>query len=243
MSASAAAAKKVTINKKSKKTEAHTSDSDKEFVDNLNNDNNNDTSSSSDVSEGDKAKANFMKKFDTVASSLNSILTKFSAMDLNEEEVMVLSEKIGRIGELHSYCNKNLTAIVCGKKLEPSEAAPPQKKKSAKKEIKLDENGIPIPKDTSNAPINKKKVAFPEVLVFMELPEDTLVSSADVQRSMFAFLKEQKSLKNENNVTGTFKELLEAITSRHDKDEEVPNKIDNKMVYKYVSYCFPKVTK
>jgi hypothetical protein len=124
------------------------------------------------------------------------------------------------------------------------------------KEKKSDKKNKTTKKDNSNHPINKKMETFSEVLVFMELPEDTLISRADIQRKICAFIKTEKDNKNpdifvENNdkrfkIIGPLKTLFEFIveeSNRRNLNETLPEELGFTDIMKYLKYCFPIVSK
>jgi len=132
-----------------------------------------------------------------------------------------------------------------------------QIKKATEKVV--DENGEEIKKDTSNHAVNIKRNTFPEVLKFMDLPEDTLVSRTDVHRALLDFIKTEKSKENTDiyfdekkksyKIVGKMKILFDFIRlekikrGKMTEEENLPESITNTDIMKYTGYCFPETEK
>jgi hypothetical protein len=130
--------------------------------------------------------------------------------------------------------------------------------KSSKKQV-LKEDGTEIVKDTSNHAVNKKKETFKEVIEFLDLPENSLVSRTDVHRGMIKFIETEKAKVNTDifydetkknfKLIGKMKVLFEFIREekikrgKMEETEQLPEYIQNKDIMKYTSYCFPASTK
>ena len=196
-----------------------------------------------------------LKELDAVNSKLDKLIKKiiFDNENIDEEDKEDIAKSIDEILQRQQILLKKYNAFISGKELKPEELeindckkTKQQRKKQAVKEVVLDEEGNPVKKDTSKSHIYTKKVPYDAVFDFMEVPHDTLISVIDVQEKLRKFIKNEKDIGNENNVTGKLKSLLEAIISekvKHDDSvsSEIPTKINNSGdIFKYSAYCFPK---
>lgn len=131
--------------------------------------------------------------------------------------------------------------------------------KTIKKAAVVNEDGSEVVKDTSNHAVNKKKETFKEVLDFLDLPEDSLVSRTDVHRGMLKFIEVEKEKVNTDifydetkknfKIIGKMKVLFDFIRlekikrGKMTETELFPLYIQNKDIMKYTSYCFPVTVK
>jgi hypothetical protein len=195
-------------------------------------------------------------KISKMISLTNQKILKINKLDFNEyeideEEKNTIFNNINDLISFTQFLHKKYTAYLCGNKLESDELVSNKKGKKVKKEKKvlLDEEGNPIKKDTSNNYINTKHLPYIAVNDFMGDEHGTLVSPLEVQSSLRKFIKEQKELGNEDNVTGKLKTLLEFIIPQRIQIDDsgvniIPTKINNtKDIITYGAWCFPLMNK
>lgn len=170
-------------------------------------------------------------------------LAKFNPkkFDFDKDDIKLLDS------EYKKYCANN-------NKINQKMLLINRDKKAIKKD-KFDENGNKIVKDTSDHPINKKRVTFKEVLDFLELPENTMISRSDVHRGITNFIKIEKEKPNTDiffdetkksvKIIGKLRVLFEFIRNEKirrgvmTENEVLPQSITNTDIMKYISYCFP----
>jgi hypothetical protein len=231
------------------------SDSDKSFIDTLNqSDLEKDVEKDipSEIKTDDKIenkKVQYFKKFDTLLRNFKSFANiGLEELNLNEDDKKVIIIKYNEMNEYQLICQQRNNSLQNGKEYVDFKG----KKKASKAKVQeVDENGVAIKKDTSNAPVNRLRETYPQVLEFMEKEPDTLVSITEVQSAIRKFKNEQKAQGNvENNVTGKLETLFtftmeEAKKCGHkiESDATVPKSIGDKDIFKYAAYCFPKVQK
>jgi hypothetical protein len=117
--------------------------------------------------------------------------------------------------------------------------------------------------DKSSYAINKECETYKEVLSFMNLPENTLVSRSQLIKEINAFVKKEKDAKNpdifvEENIEehtrrfkliGNLKVFFDFIKKQMiergdlSKTDTFPNQIRYQDIMKYLSYCFPETEK
>jgi hypothetical protein len=116
------------------------------------------------------------------------------------------------------------------------------KKKTSK--AKKDAKEVKEPKDTSNHHTNIKKKAHKEVLNFMGLEEDTLVSANEIHSSISNYLNENKTLNSEEILSGKLLDLVQFLFNngkkigKIDENEEFPHEFKRTDIFKYRTYAF-----
>lgn len=220
-------------------------------------------SSNSSDNESDKLKSSeHLSKEDLLNSiiEINKLYVKLLTynikdFDFTSENLKIFDTNYRKIGSNREVFNvKILTNLNRDVKIKKSN------KTSLKKDI-TDENETDqeIKKDTSNHPVNRKQEAFKEVLVFLDKPEDTLVSRTDVHIGIRKFIQSQEEKQNPDiyydetkksyKIIGKMKDLFDFIHQEKIKrgkiteKEELPEFIKNGDIMKYTSYCFPQVKK
>ena len=109
------------------------------------------------------------------------------------------------------------------------------------------------PVDKKNSAVHKLKPTYPEVLDFMRLDKDTLISQTDIQKAICNYVKNLKIdnnpdivFKGDNkrfNIVADLKDLftfLNKIKKERGKDEEIPKDISYTELMSYFKYCFPE---
>jgi hypothetical protein len=161
-------------------------------------------------------------------------------IDFNLEESKIIKNTMASIG---SQREKFLVKII------EHDWNDKKTKKSSK-----NKDGSEIKKDTSNHAVNKKKKVYKEVLTFMELENDTLVSRTDVHKAITTYVKEQrKDNPNEINVQDDkkkfnligklltlFQFLFEIGREKGtiSIETQFPSQLANTDIMKYTSLCF-----
>ena len=109
------------------------------------------------------------------------------------------------------------------------------------------------PEEKLNAAIHKKLEVYPYVLTFMNLPDNTMVSRADVLTAITSFVKSEKAIepdmitckddKRSFYIIGKLKTFFDGISNimkSKNIEEEVPSQIKFTQIMKYMKYCFVK---
>lgn len=125
--------------------------------------------------------------------------------------------------------------------------------KKSKKTSKT-QDGTEVKKDTSTHAVNKKKKAYEEVLNFMNLEKDTLVSRTDVMKAIYGYVDyerntnpgeiniegDKKSFKLVGKLFNLFKFLFETGKEKGAISNEIefPSQLANTDIMKYTSLCF-----
>ena len=127
------------------------------------------------------------------------------------------------------------------------------KNKSKKNKVKNTNN--------ANAPINKKKPTYTEVLKFLKFDEDVEVSRAEILIGINAFIKEQKTNKNPDifvegdnskfvligdlKIFFNFikKQMIERGDLKKEDENTFPEYLGYRDIMKYTKYCFPESQK
>jgi hypothetical protein len=128
------------------------------------------------------------------------------------------------------------------------------KKTKSKSKLGDQKTKLKVKKENSSKDDEPMSV-YPEVLKFLKLDEETLVSRADIRRNICSFVKNEKEasnpdivLKGDNksfNLIGDLKIFFDFIKSimleRGDLVDEnnFPTKIYYIQIMKYLKYCFP----
>lgn len=113
--------------------------------------------------------------------------------------------------------------------------------------------------DKEKSAVNLKKETYKEVLTFLNLPENTLVSQSDIQRGIIKFVKNERESGNPDIFVKDFKEpkkwfklignlkvffdfIKKQKIERGDlsKSDEFPNQIRYQDIMGFVKYCFPE---
>lgn len=131
--------------------------------------------------------------------------------------------------------------------------------KEAGESLKAKETKAKKPKktvDKENYAINKVSESYSEVLSFMKLQENTLISKANILQEINAFVKKQKTANNPDiffegdnrrfKLIGDLKVLFEFIKKQMIKrgdlgnSDEFPKDLAYTQIMKYLKYCFPE---
>jgi hypothetical protein len=110
-----------------------------------------------------------------------------------------------------------------------------------------------------NLAINKLMSTYPEVLKFLKLENDSMISRAQLIQSINSFVKKEKTANNPDiyvkgdnrcfNLIGELKVLFDFIKLKMlergdlENQSEFPTNISYREIMKYLKYCFPEIKK
>ena len=195
-----------------------------------------------DSNEGQLSILLFNKQIDSIVETLNTINSKgLKDFSLNKEFVTGLCNSLKKITTQVAKLSNSATDIMY-KEIVVSLKTKGSKSKKVKK-----------PMDKDKCAINKKYETFPEVLKFMEFPEDSLVSRCDLLQKISSYVKEEKLAIAETpkffTLTNKLGELFEFIKSQKIKrgdmteTDEFPTQISYTQIMGYLKYCIVPVKK
>jgi hypothetical protein len=190
-------------------------------------------------------KEEIIQHFDNVINSLTFISNEnLKDQDLSKDFLLAIANKIKKINTLSPKVTQNTIELLLKENLSSIKTKDLKNGKKLKKTI-----------NKENCAINKKITSYPEVIKFMELPEDTLISKGQIIQSISAFVKKEKSDSNPDIIVqgdnrsfkliGSLKLLFDFIRKvmieRNDltKDDPSPTQISYTQIMKYLKYCFP----
>ena len=182
------------------------------------------------------SKEEYTETMDNVIEKLKWLKSKsLKDYDLTKEFINESTKKLNKVIELTSSISINRNNE--SSKIMNSSS----KKKTSKKDKK---NSTPNP----NHAVHKKCNTFKELLEFMNLPEDTLISRSDIQRAICSYVSQNKlnieTEKKKFKLEGKLKNLFVFIRSKMiekdvlKKDDEFPTAIKYTDIMGYLKYCF-----
>ena len=182
------------------------------------------------------SKEEFIENLDKIIENLKWVKSKsLKDYDLTKEFINESTKKINKVIELTS-------SISINRNNESSKIMNTSSKKKLSKKDK--KNSTPKP----NHAVNKKCNTFKELLEFMSLPEDTLISRSDIQRAICSYVSNNKlNIENEKKkfkLEGKLKTLFNFIRLKMiEKDvlkeeDDFPTEIYFTNIMGYLKYCF-----
>ena len=197
----------------------------------------------SSVSESD-----YINKYNNIIEDLNFIKKNdIKDFELTKDLINDINKKISNIDKLFMNVRHNFTDYTT------KESSSSLKNKSKKNKVKNTNN--------ANAPINKKKPTYPEVLKFLKFDEEVEVSRAEILIGINAFVKEQKTNKNPDifiegdnskfvligdlKIFFNFikKQMIERGDLKKEDENTFPDYLGYRDIMKYTKYCFPESQK
>ena len=185
------------------------------------------------------SKEDFIKMLEDIVV-LSTSISKINLKDfqLSKEFVTYVSKQLKQTNKLIGKMNDNYTDLLLKESLPSIKKNEKQKKQS----------------DKSKHNVNIPKKTFNEVLKFMKLEPDTLVSIADVQRAINGFVREQKQAGNQNimvegnnnkfKIIDELKDLFnffeKQIKSGNYKGKipEIKEEMSYSDIFSYTKFCF-----
>ena len=193
-----------------------------------------------------KSHSDLFNKIDIIIDNLSE-LSNYNLKDfeLNKDFMNELSLKTKKINKLNLLLNNNINDFTTKEMLLYI------KHKEYEKIKKSNKN-----KDKDKYAINKKISTFNEVLKFMDLENDTLISRAELLQKINFYIKNDKTSNNSDifvegdnksfKLIGKVKDLFDFIKvemkKRGDLEDEslFPEKLSYTQIMKYLKYCFPE---
>lgn len=205
--------------------------------------NNIETSSNNEIVT--HTKEEIIQHFDNIIESLTFISNEnLKDQDLTKEFLLAIANKIKKMNTLSPKVIQNTLELLLKENLSSIKSKDLKNGKKLKKTI-----------NKENCAINKKITSYPEIIKFMELPEDTLISKGQIIQSISAFVKKEKSNENPDIIVvgdnrsfrliGSLKLLFNFIQKvmieRNDlkNEDPFPTQISYTQIMKYLKYCFP----
>lgn len=178
----------------------------------------------------------YFEKLDNIIELLKWLKPKsLKDFELTKDFVNESTKKLNKVIELTS-------SISINRNNESSKIMNTSSKKKLSKKDK--KNSIPNP----NHAVNKKCNTFKELLEFMNLPEDTLISKADIQRAICSYVSENKlnveTEKRKFKLDGKLKTLFNFIRLKMiekeilKEEDDFPTQIYFTNIMGYLKYCF-----
>jgi hypothetical protein len=178
----------------------------------------------------------YFEKLDNIIELLKWLKPKsLKDYELTKDFVNESTKKLNKVIELTS-------SISINRNNESSKIMNTSSKKKLSKKDK--KNSIPNP----NHAVNKKCNTFKELLEFMNLPEDTLISKADIQRAICSYVSENKlnveTEKRKFKLDGKLKTLFNFIRLKMiekeilKEEDDFPTQIYFTNIMGYLKYCF-----
>lgn len=190
----------------------------------------------------------YINKLNNTIENLNYIKKmEIKEFELTKDLINDINKKLSNIDKVLMNVRQSFTDLMV------KENSTSLKKSSKKNKVKSTNN--------ANAPINKKKPTYPEVLKFLKFEDEVEVSRAEILIGINAFVKEQKTNKNpeifvegDNSkfvLTGDLKIffdfIIDQMIERGDLKKEDKNTFPKYLGYrdimKYTKYCFPESKK
>ena len=193
-------------------------------------------------------KEEYLKKLDTIVECLTFVNDKnLKDLNLTKDFFSNVSTRYKKIIKLNNQMTTNLIDIMLKENLV-SLKNKDSKQNKPKKVI-----------NKENLAINKLMTTYPEVLKFLKLDENAMVSRAQLIQNINAFVKKEKTennpdiyVKGDNrcfNLIGELKVLFNFIKLKMlergdlENESEFPNNISYRQIMKYLKYCFPEIKK
>lgn len=190
-------------------------------------------------------KEEIIQHFDNIIESLTFISNEnLKDQDLTKDFLLSIANKIKKMNTLSPKVIQNTLELLLKENLSSIKSKDLKNGKKLKKTI-----------NKENCAINKKITSYPEIIKFMDLPEDTQISKGQIIQSISAFVKKEKSNENPDIIVvgdnrsfrliGNLKLLFDFIQKvmieRNDlkNDDPFPTQISYTQIMKYLKYCFP----
>ena len=197
----------------------------------------------SDESE-EKNGDELINSFQTLSKNIEDISKlNFKDYSFNKTQITLLTKLVGKINKSCSATQNSYNDFIS------KEACESFKTKDAKsKKVKKTVN-------KKDCAVNKLKKTYPEVLKFMNLDEDTLISQTDIQKAICNYVKNKKLENNPDivfngdnkrfNIIGDLKNLFNFLITiqkergQYDENKGTPENLSYTELMTYFKYCFP----
>lgn len=203
-------------------------------------DNDDEISNKSEEKNGDELinfYQNLSKNFEDI-SKLN-----FKDYSLNKTQITLLIKLVNKVNKIN-FATQNSYYDFISKEACESFKTKDAKSKKVKKTV-----------NKKDCAVNKLKKTYPEVLKFMNLDEDTLISQTDIQKAICNYVKNKKLENNHDivfngdnkrfNIIGDLNDLFNFLIKiqkergQYDENKGTPENISYQELMTYFKYCFP----
>lgn len=203
-------------------------------------DNDDEISNKSEEKNGDEL-INFYQNLSKTFEDISKL--NFKDYSLNKTQITLLTKLVNKVNKISSATQNSYYDFIS------KEACESFKTKDAKlKKVKKTVN-------KKDCAVNKLKKTYPEVLKFMNLDEDTLISQTDIHKAICNYIKNKKLENNPDinfngdnkrfNIIGDLNDLFNFLTTiqeergQYDEKKGTPENLSYTELMTYFKYCFP----
>lgn len=204
-------------------------------------DNDDELSNELEQKNGDEL-INFYQNLSKIFEDISKL--NFKDYSLNKTQITLLTKLVNKVNKISSATQNNYNDFIS------KEACESLKTKDAKsKKVKKTVN-------KKDCAVNKPKKTYPEVLKFMNLDEDTLISQTDIHKAICNYIKNKKLENNPDivfkgdnkkrfNIIGDLKDLFNFLITiqkergQYDENKGTPENLSYTELMTYFKYCFP----